>query len=186
MAGFEISVVTSDEDLQRYCDFEARVDPDNAHDLDELRERRQRSASQLTMLAEQDGEVVGLAGCGDPPGTPRTFCWARIHVLDTARRQGIGQAFLDRISAHTLGLGKRDLESWVDSTEAEGVAFALARGLREVGRIRELELDLTGPLPELAPPDGVQVAPYSELEGVEQGMYEVALEAVPDMPAPEP
>src|SRR4051794_12180838 len=116
MPPFEITVVSSDDDLHRYAAFDALVEPDNAHDFEELRDRRERFPGNLSLLAEQAGETVGRAACGDPPGVSPQYCWARVDVLAHARRQGIGAALAERLVTHVRERGRPMLESWVDST----------------------------------------------------------------------
>jgi GNAT superfamily N-acetyltransferase len=182
----EITVVRTEDDLRRYSAMERLADPDNAHELDDLRQRRAQSPAQLNLVGSLHAEDVAIAGCGEPGGPPVSFCWSFVRVLPAAHGRGLGRALADRLLAHARGLGKTEIESWVSSVEPAGIALAESYGLREVGRIRELQLELSS-APPAEPVPGIQVATYAELEGaVEQELYEVAVETVPDMPAPEP
>src|SRR4051794_9915805 len=180
-----MTVVQTDDDLCRYSAVEALADPDNAHDLDELRERRRLSPTHLNLVGSLDGEDVAIAGCGEPPGPPRSFCWSFVRVLPSARGQGLGRALAERVLEHVRGLGKSEIESWVGCDEPAGIALARSYGLREVERLRELQLDLAS-VPPSEPVPGVEVATYAELQAIDRELYEVAVETVPDMPAPEP
>jgi mycothiol synthase len=183
---FEITRVETDDQIERYHRVNLQAHPDNANDPEEIRERLARFPNQRQFLASVAGEDVGIAACGEPPGTAASYCWSQVDVLPGHRRQGIGRVLAARVIEHVRSLGKTAIESWVPTEDPSGVPFAESYGLREVGRIRELRLDLSGPPQPIELPAGVTVKRYSDLEGVDRGMYEVAVETVPDMPAPEP
>ena len=186
MTAFEITRVQTDEQLQRYYRVNVELHPDNASDPAEMRDRLERFPTQRQFLARLRGEDVGIAACGEPSGAPATHCWTQVDVLPAHRRQGIGRALAGRVLEHVASLGKIHFDCWVSTAEASGAPFAELYGMQEVGRIRELRLELTGPPQPVELPAGLTVKPYAELEDVDQGMYEVAVETVPDMPAPEP
>ena len=74
----------------------------------------------------------------------------------------------------------------VADNDAESLAFAQRRGFAEYRRERGVSLDLTRidpPTVEL--PEGVEVATWAERPEVARGMYEVMLEAAPDIPGGE-
>jgi GNAT superfamily N-acetyltransferase len=182
----EIVRVETDDQIERYCAVNLQAHPDNALDAAETRDRLDRHPTQRQFLAGVAGQDVGIAACGEPPGVATSYCWAQVDVLPAHRRQGIGRSLAARVIEHLRGLGKTHVEAWVPTEDPSGVPFAESYGLREVGRIRELRLDLSGPPQEVELPPGVTVRPYAELDDVDQGMYAVAVQTVPDMPAPEP
>jgi GNAT superfamily N-acetyltransferase len=183
---FEITRVQSDDDIERYYRVNVQLNPESAADPAETKDRLERHPTQRQFLATVGGEDVAIAACGEPHGAQTTSCWTQVDVLSAHRGQGIGRALAAKVIEHVASLGKEHIDSWVLIADASGVRFAESYGLREVGRIRELRLDLSGPAQEVELPDGLVVKPYAELEDVDRGMYEVAVETVPDMPAPEP
>jgi GNAT superfamily N-acetyltransferase len=154
---FEIVRVESDDHIERYHRVNLQVNPENANDPAEIRDRLERHPTQRQFLATRGGEDVAIAACGEPPGAPTSACWSQLDVLPAHRRQGIGQALAARVIDHVRGLGKEHLDSWVPVGDGTGVRFAEWYGLREVGRIRELRLELSGPARAVELPAGVTV-----------------------------
>ncbi len=67
--------------------------------------------------------------------------------------------------------------------DADSIAWAERRGFVEVGRNSKLVLDLAGlDPPAVDPPDGIELVTWAERPELARGMYEVSLEAYPDIP----
>ena len=73
------------------------------------------------------------------------------------------------------------------SEDDEGsLAWAARYGYEEVGRNSRLVLDLTATdAPAQSPPEGIEIVTWAERPELAAGLYEVAREAVPDIPGEE-
>jgi GNAT superfamily N-acetyltransferase len=134
------------------------------------------------VLARWDGAPAGSAvGVVFPQRLDRVF--ALVTVLPARRRKGIGSALYRAISTWTADRGLRELEVPVLDNDPESLAYAEQRGFveerRELGvvlRLAEIEP------PEIAPPDGIEIVTWANRPELARGMYEVMLEAAPDIP----
>ena len=107
-------------------------------------------------------------------------------VLAGHRRRGAGSALYKAVCAWAAGRGLTELEVAVLDNDPESLAFAQRRGFaeerREVGVV--LHLADLAPL-DIEPPDGVDIVTWAERPELIRGIYEVALEAEPDIPGSE-
>ena len=135
-------------------------------------------------LALLDGEAVGVGGCTLLPGQEQSVAAFAVNcVLPSARGQGVGTAIYRQVSAYARSLGKSELEFFGFEDDPDGVAFAERRGFEVVGRIRGLCLPLDGcPRPSVDPPEGVTITTLAEQPELARGVWEVACEAMPDIP----
>jgi GNAT superfamily N-acetyltransferase len=86
--------------------------------------------------------------------------------------------------ANERGLGV--IETIVADNDPESLAFSKRRGFTEDSHALGVSLDLTQVEPPIAkPPEGVQIVSWAERPELARGIYEVALEAVPDIPGGE-
>jgi mycothiol synthase len=144
-------------------------------------------ARETTWLVAFEGETdlgaaIGIGGWHAPDGVAR----GEVRVVADARRQGVGSALLAELSAWARGLGYSELMGPVKEVDDASLAWASRRGFVEVGRNSRLVLDLTAiEPPAVVAPEGVEIATWAEHPGVERGMYEVAVEAYPDIPGEE-
>ena len=68
-------------------------------------------------------------------------------------------------------------------TDAGSIAWAERRGFTEVGRNSILALDLDAvEAPEVRPPEGVEIVSWAEHPELTGGLYEVYVDAAPDIP----
>lgn len=137
------------------------------------------SASQLLLVAEADGQVVGFVRAMLQPtaGEPRSA--AVFVMVDPAwRQQGIGGRLYARAEAHLIGAGAA-----VISGRGSG-DFALRRGFSARQEIRFSHLDLTGTLPSPPVPDGTAVKSFRE--SGPQAVYAVVSATVVDEPGDVP
>ena len=160
------------------------VAPDHALTLEERREIFAQLPRNRTYLAYVDGVPRGTSSGLFHPGSPHPNC--RNLVLRQARRVGIGSALYGAVSKWAAAEGATLMEVRADEADPAGIEFALRRGFREVSREIKAILDLE-PLdpPTVTPPDGVEVVPWSERPEVARGLYEVYVEATPDIPGNE-
>ena len=97
----------------------------------------------LEKSATADGDVVGFARAqtdADVPVAGRRRLW--VAVAHAARRRGVGTALLDAVGEAAAAGGATEFHVSTSLAEPDGLAFARARGFREVEAEHELHLDL--------------------------------------------
>src|SRR5262249_17509013 len=121
-------------------------------------------------------------GWHSPPGVGHL----RLFVLAEHRERGAGTKLLDRLSTW---LGERECAeatATVSEDDSDSLEWAARRGFEEVGRNSIMALDLTAAVaPEPDPPSGIEIVTWSERPDLISGVYEVYLEASPDVPGEE-
>lgn len=181
----EVSLCDGEADEQISLDVYNAVWPHDAITMDEVRSFKASVVAHVDYLARLDGGVAGSAvGVVFPHRTDRVF--TLITVLPEHRRHGVGSALLRAVSAWTTGRGLRELEAPVLDNDPESVAFGEARGFveerRELGVVLRLsEIDP----PPIEPPEGVEIVTWAQRPELARGLYEVACEALPDIPGAE-
>ena len=153
--------------------------------MDEVRSFKAGTREYVDFLARVDGEPAGSAvGIVFPQRVDRAV--TLLTVLAEKRHRGVGSALYGAVSEWTRGLGLNEIEASVLDNDRESLAFAERRGFveerRELGVV--LHLDEIEP-PSIDPPDGVEITTWAERPELAEGMYEVALEAWPDIPGSE-
>jgi GNAT superfamily N-acetyltransferase len=127
----------------------------------------------------------GFAGTW-PGGESHALLEADIGVMRTHRRKGAGSALFRALSEHARGLGHTGFQFEVFEDRADALDFLHQRGYAEVGRELQFELDLVDAAPpsrEL--PAGFEIVTRAQRPDLVPGMYEVAVEAGPDIPGSE-
>ena len=180
----EIREVREDE-LDRFV-AAMRAALDEADTVEGYVDWKRQARETLWLLVSEDGDdvgaAIGIGGWHSPEGVAR----AEVRVVDPARRRGLGTALLRRVSKWARGLGYRELMGPVKEVDAGSLAWAAGHGFLEVGRNSVLALDLTAiDAPAIVAPEGIEIVSWAARPGVEEGMYEVAREAYPDVPGEE-
>lgn len=171
-----------------HSDAIARISSDvirwNTRLPERIEQIRAHMPSFRNWLALLDGEQVGEGACLEPPDMKESAAaFGEICVLPEARRRGVGTALFGRVSDHARGLGKVELEVSAFEDDPDGVAFAERRGFRCVMRLRSLRLPLAGVSPPtVVPPAGVRITTLADRPDLAHGVWEVAAEAIPDIP----
>jgi mycothiol synthase len=147
---------------------------------------RRQAADTVWLLATDEGEDVGagiaLTGWHSPPHLAITG----VNVPPAHRGRGYGLELYRALSAWAAERGVTELGGGVWEDDPGSLAWAERLGFRETGRNARLGLDLTAiEAPEPVPPDGIEIVTWAERPEAAHGMYEVALEAVPDIPGEE-
>ncbi len=107
-------------------------------------------------------------------------------VLPEVRRRGVGTALYVAISAWARERGLDTIEAIVHDDDPESLGFARRRGFAEHSHEKGVSLDLTRTEPpKVEPPEGVEITTWAERPELASGMYEVVLEAAPDIPGAE-
>jgi len=153
--------------------------------VEEIRWAEATYPGATRLLAELDGRPVGAASVGRIYMHPPEFdgLWATLHVLETARRRGIGSRLLDRLAERARTAGKTALHIPVWDDRPDAVGFLLRRGFREYERDRVVQLDLVGlAVPPLDLPAGITLTTLADRPDLVTGVHELAVEAFADIP----
>jgi len=181
----EVRRCADEQDEETSLELYNTVWPHDALTMDEVRSVKATAREYVDHLARVDGAPAGSAvGIVFPHRPDRVV--TLVTVLADRRRRGAGSALYAAISGWTRGLGLRELEAVVLDNDPESLAFAERRGFveerRELGVV--LHLDEIQP-PPIEPPAGVEIVTWARRPELARGMYDVALEAWPDIPGSE-
>lgn len=178
----EVTPCADESDEQVSLDVYNQVWPHDAFTVDDVRSFKASVRAHVDCVARMDGAAVGSAtGVILPQRVDRVF--TIVTVLVEQRRRGAGSALYEAISAWTAERGLNELEVPVLDNDPESLGFAQRRGFVEERRELGVVLDLS----EIAPPaieapSGIEIVTWAEQPELVRGMYEVALEAEPDIP----
>jgi mycothiol synthase len=151
-------------------------------EVDELRHSFEQDRESLWALAYLDDEPVGL-GVGRPSSLPRSH-YAAARVFPAKRRRGVGGELLAAITEHARTAGSTELWGRIRADDAESLAFAERRGFSEVGRERDVVLDLTKAAPVAAePPLGIALVSFAERPDLIPAVFALDNEVSVDVPA---
>jgi GNAT superfamily N-acetyltransferase len=178
----EVLGYADETDEQLGLDIYNAVWPQDRIGIPEERSFRASLRDHVDLLARLEGDVVGSAVGAILPHRPE-FVFALVTVLPEGRRRGAGTALYGAVSAWARERGLDTIETIVADDDGESLAFAQRRGFVEHSREKGVSLDLTRiEPPVVAPPEGVEIATWAERPELARGIYEVALEAEPDIP----
>jgi GNAT superfamily N-acetyltransferase len=176
----------AEDELQELVDVSQAAMPREDASVSGFVDWRRQATEMVWMLAERDGETVGAGFALTGWHTPPHRAIGAALVLPDLRGAGVGIAVLDAIEGWAADHGATELEGAVSEDDERSLAWASGRGYAEVGRSSRLVLDLTSiDPPDPAPPEGVEIVTWADRPELAQGMYEVACEAVPDIPGEE-
>jgi GNAT superfamily N-acetyltransferase len=188
-SAIDIRLAVSDEDLGHIARISAIVTPDSPVSVEEMRWSEAKYPGGKRFVAWLDGEPVGAGGAGRMWMHPAEYpgLWGNISVLPGARRHGVGGAILGAMSDVARDAGKSMLvgRTWSDRTEA--IDFLEHRGFGEYERMKVVRLPLAGlALPPADAPAGVTISSLEAHPELVGGIYDVAKEALPDIPGEGP
>jgi mycothiol synthase len=178
----DVSPCADEADEQVSLDIYNAVWPSDAVTMDDVRSFKASVRDHVDYLARMDGAAVGSAvGVIFPQRVDRVF--TLVTVLAEQRRRGAGTALYGAISAWTAERDLNEIEVAVLDNDPESLAFAQQRAFveerREVGVVLHLAEIAS---PPVEPPDGVEIVTWAERPELARGIYDVALEALPDIP----
>jgi GNAT superfamily N-acetyltransferase len=155
--------------------------PWNAFTMEEVRSWRSHVTAWVEFLAPGAGSVaVTLTPWRPQIGT------VGLAVLVERRCEGVGSALYREASAWLRERDIHEIDAAVPEDDPESIGFAERRGFHEHARSERLVLDLAGlDPPPVAPPDGIEITTWAERPDLIRGIYEVAREALPDIPGEE-
>ena len=173
----EIRPCADDDDKAASLAVYNAIWPLDAITMDEVRSFESRATAFADFLAPGGSAWVGLLPWR--PGFGETL----VTVLPQHRRQGLGTAFYEQISAWLAEYDVHQMDTTVPEDDEESSAFAVKRGFHEVERNGRMILDLSASkLEPPNPPDGVEVVTWEQRPELSRGIYQVACEAFPDIP----
>jgi len=172
----------NEADQQASLDVYNAVWPHDAVGLAEVHSFKASLIDYLDLFARIDGIAAGSGFAAIQPQRPELVV-VLITVLAEHRRRGIGTALYVAISDWTRELGRDELEATVADDDEESLAFALRRRFVEDRREKGVALRLARIEPPLVePPPDVEIVAWAERPELSRGIYEVAVEASPDVP----
>lgn len=181
----EIAEVTEGEEARRWQAVLVAANP-RTTTLEGFEDWRRQAGETIWLLATEAGEDIAaglaLTGWYSAPHQAR----ADVRVAPAYRGRGHALELYRALSAWADDRGVTELEGEVWEDDPTSLAWAERQGFHESGRNSRLGLDLTAieaPTPE--PPPGIEIVTWAERPGTARGMYEVALEAHPDIPGEE-
>ena len=178
----EVSPCLDEPDEQRSLGVYNAVWPHDPFAMADVRSFKESVRDHVDLLARVGGAAVGSGvGAIFPQRVDRVY--TIVAVLAEHRRSGVGSALYEAISAWAGERGLNELEVPVLDNDPESLAFARRRGFVEERRELGLVLDLAEvAAPQVELPDGVEIVSWAERPELAHGLYEVALEALPDIP----
>ena len=180
----DIRRATTDPELEALLSVHNAVYPHDRLGLAEMRSWESQVKEMLLWVAWEDGRAAGagMAGLSGPePGAVRARLGAEGRAQTRDRHVPVRRDLrLCRLA------GKDVLEVWVEDSDPEGETFVRNRGFTEIGRELRVSLDLTKiEAPEVRAPEGITITTWVDRPELIHGMYDVALEAMADIPGDE-
>ena len=178
----EVTPCADTRDEQVSLDVYNAVWPHAAFTLAEVHSFKQSVRAHHDVVARLDGAPVGSALTVVVPHRSDRVLTV-VTVLVSHRRRGVGSALFASLSAWTGERGIADIEVPVLDNDPESLAYATRRGFVEERRELGVVLDVAGmEEPALEPPEGIEIVAWAERPELARGIYEVSLEAYPDIP----
>lgn len=178
----EIVSCRDEADEQASLDVYNEVWPHDRIGLAEVHSFKAGVLDYADLIARIDGAAAGSGFAAIQPQRPELVV-VLITVLAGQRRRGAGTALYEAISAWTRERGLDELEAVVADDDDESLGFALRRGFVEDRREKGVALRLAEiDAPPVDPPPGIEIVAWAERPELARGMYEVAVEASPDVP----
>ncbi|MGZ4394668.1 MAG: N-acetyltransferase family protein [Gaiellaceae bacterium] len=156
-------------------------------DAEAIAEYLLANPKQLRVLAEVDDRPAGLARTSSSPNAlARGGVYAFVAVAEEFRGQGLGLRLYRAVSEWAERAGATALVLQLFESEELGLSWSARRGFVEIARDLRLALDVEStPTPAIEPPEGVELTTLAEHPELLRGVYELALEAEPDVPSTE-
>lgn len=171
----------SPEQIEAWAEIMWRVD-DLRMDVDEFRHYFEQDTESLWALAYIDGEPAGT-GVGRPSSLAGAN-YAAVRVLPKLRGRGVGSGLLAAITEHARAGGVTELWGRIQADDEATLSFAEHRGFREIGRERDVLLDLRK-VPPAAPdiPAGITLVTFAERPDLIRAVFAVDTEVSVDVPS---
>jgi GNAT superfamily N-acetyltransferase len=178
----EVRACADDREEQLSLDVYNAVWPHEAVTMDEVRHFKAAMTDHVDLVTWIDGEPAGSGFAAILPQRPE-LPHVLITVLQGARGRGAGTGLYAAVSDWTREHGLDELEAVVSDEDPDSLAFAERRGFSEDRREKGVALRLAEiETPRVEPPEGIEIVTWAERPELARGIYEVALEASPDVP----
>jgi GNAT superfamily N-acetyltransferase len=178
----EITRCEDEADEQLSLDVWNEVWPHERVGLPEVHSYKAGLRDHVDLIARVDGALAGSAVAGIEPQRPE-LATALVTVRKEQRGRGSGTALYEAISTWARERGLDVVEAVVADDDPASLAFARRRGFVEDRRENGVVLRLEGiEPPSIEPPPGVEIVTWAERPELARGIYEVAVEALPDVP----
>ena len=174
----------SDTDLAASLEIYNTVWPQRAVTLEEVSAWKRSALDAVEFVASLDGVDVGSVAVDIPSQRPNVG-FTLLTVLPNGRRRGVGSALYAAASAWAAEHGIDELEASAEADDQASIAFAQRRGFTEHSIEAGLQLDPRRIQVAAAPPPGVEVTSLADRPELAEGTWEVAAEALPDIPGEE-
>lgn len=182
LAHVEVREIDVDE-LEALVDVMNAAQPREFASVGGFVDWREQAQAMAWFLCEDDAVTMGGAFALHGWHSPAHRGRGGVFVTPDRRGRGAGDLLLDTIEGWAAERGARELDGGIQEDDAGSLVWAGHRGYHEVGRNSRLVLDLTAlEPPDPAPPAGVDIVAWGGRPELIEGMYEVAREAVPDIP----
>jgi GNAT superfamily N-acetyltransferase len=154
-------------------------------DVAELRHSLENDQESLWRLGYLDGRPAGVA-VGRPSSLPGS-AYGAVRVRPNLRRQGLGSELFAEIVAYARDRGATEIWGRMRADDADSLAFAAKRGFREVGRERDVVLELAkAPPAAVRPPEGIDIVSFADRPDLIPAVFELDNEVTVDIPAHRP
>ena len=178
----DVRACADEREEQVSLDVFNAVWPHEAVTMDEVTHFKAAMVDHIDLVAWIDGDPVGSGFAAIMPQRPE-LPTTLITVLSEVRGRGAGTDLYAAVSNWTREHGLSELEAVVSDDDPESLAFAQRRGFVEDRREKGVALRLAEiEPPPVEPPEGVEIVSWAERPELSRGIYEVALEASPDVP----
>ena len=178
----EVVPVANEADELRSLEAYLETWPHESFGLPEVQAFKASLLDHADLLAREDGVVLGCGFAALFPGLPQSPR-VMVTVPPRNRRRGAGTAFYSAISDWARERGLETLEAVLADNDPDSLAFAERRGFVEERREKGVALDLTTiEPPPVEPPAGVEIVSWADRPELARGLFEVSVEASPDVP----
>lgn len=177
-----ISPVADEHEEQLSLDAYQAAWPHERFGLPEVHSFKRQLLDHADLLAREDGDVLGSGFAALFPGfRDRITVFVTVPALN--RRRGAGTALYEALSRWARERGIEVVVAVVADNDPESLAFAERRGFVGERREKGVSLDLTAiEAPVIEPPEGVEIVSWAERPELAHGIYDVSVEASPDVP----
>ena len=143
---------------------------------------RAREMDSVDLIAEHDGEPVGIAFLsGDPRSLEIGRPWFDVRVLAEHRHRGVGSALLRDVVDRAKRAGHAGLRCSARAEDGDSLAFLRDHGFSVTRSIEQVSLALhPPPMVESRAPDGVRLLRLAAEPDLVQAMYELAASTAGD------
>jgi GNAT superfamily N-acetyltransferase len=178
----EVAPIADEAEAQLSLDAYLETWPHESYGLPEVEAFKASLLDYADLLARDNGTALGSGFAALFPGLPESPR-LMITVPPQHRGRGAGTALYSALSDWARERGLATLEAVLADNDPESLAFAERRGFAVERHEKGVALDLTSSEPpSVDPPAGVEIVTWADRPELARGLYEVSVEASPDVP----